>query len=344
MADLPETDDFPEGVYQLETTDPALGGAPNRATRAGLLNIPLLDLASRTRWARNRIQALMEAVVPATTAQPGIVRLSTAVTRASNVLAATASAVKAAYDRASAAHDRIAQAGISDADVVTNLDALTGTRMFFATATATGVPRPDLDYRGIHITSQSGAEHSQIVIGGTGFAAFRDFDDPAVGWGGWQQFMTQSSGASASWSSADAPDGWIIAESFRGDTDVTLGAVEATCVRFGTIAAISIRLNIAGFSIPVPSDELIQFELALSTLGVTAGFWGSGIASGGRAVAMGQLFGPAYDSPPVLFDVSANPATGRLSISNVDMAHMPPQSAPATMLRIDLQITLLVAD
>ena len=46
MATLPEADPatFPTGVYQLETTDPVLGGAD------GASNRPLRDLANRTNW------------------------------------------------------------------------------------------------------------------------------------------------------------------------------------------------------------------------------------------------------------------------------------------------------
>jgi len=52
MANLPETDNFDAGVYQLETTDPALGGAN------GVMNTPPKALTNRTRWLYNRVLAL----------------------------------------------------------------------------------------------------------------------------------------------------------------------------------------------------------------------------------------------------------------------------------------------
>lgn len=100
MADLPEPDEFPEGIYQLEQDDPVLGGAPNEATGAGMDNIPHHQLAKRTRWLRTRVDALLEQVVAATAAVAGIVRLSSAINSTDTTTAATPSAVKAAYDNA----------------------------------------------------------------------------------------------------------------------------------------------------------------------------------------------------------------------------------------------------
>jgi hypothetical protein len=59
MADLSESSEFPEGIYQIETTDPVIGGAPNVATRAGLSNIPHQLLANRTRWLRDAFDSLV---------------------------------------------------------------------------------------------------------------------------------------------------------------------------------------------------------------------------------------------------------------------------------------------
>lgn len=49
MANITETDSFDAGVYQLETTDPALAGAN------GIMNTPPRSLANRTRFLLNRI-------------------------------------------------------------------------------------------------------------------------------------------------------------------------------------------------------------------------------------------------------------------------------------------------
>lgn len=62
MGNLPENEFFPEGVYQIETTDPVRGGPPNEETREGLANIPLLHLAKRTRWLKARVDELISTV------------------------------------------------------------------------------------------------------------------------------------------------------------------------------------------------------------------------------------------------------------------------------------------
>lgn len=63
MATLPEDNSYPAGVYQIEQTDPVLGGPPNEATGAGLVNIPAQHLAKRTNWLRIRIDALLARTV-----------------------------------------------------------------------------------------------------------------------------------------------------------------------------------------------------------------------------------------------------------------------------------------
>lgn len=53
MANLTETSAFDEGVYQLELTDPVIGG-PN-----GISNQPLKNLANRTRYLKDTLDALV---------------------------------------------------------------------------------------------------------------------------------------------------------------------------------------------------------------------------------------------------------------------------------------------
>ena len=53
MANQPETSNFDAGVYQFETSDPVQGG------RGGLANAPLLNLANRTRWLYDQVNALI---------------------------------------------------------------------------------------------------------------------------------------------------------------------------------------------------------------------------------------------------------------------------------------------
>jgi hypothetical protein len=100
MAGLAETEEFPAEIYQIETTDPVVGGAPNEGTGAGMSNIPHLQLAKRTRWLKAQVDALVAAVVQATTGVAGIVQLSTSTNSTSTTTAATPSAVKAANDNA----------------------------------------------------------------------------------------------------------------------------------------------------------------------------------------------------------------------------------------------------
>lgn len=100
MANLPEANEYPAGIYQIETTDPVLGGPPNEATKAGLTNIPAMQLAKRTNWLKSRVDTLLGKAIAATTLVAGLVRLSNAVNSSSETEAATPRAVKSANDNA----------------------------------------------------------------------------------------------------------------------------------------------------------------------------------------------------------------------------------------------------
>lgn len=101
MANLDETvADWPPGVYQIEQSDPVLGGAPNESTGAGLTNIPNQQLAKRTNWLKARVDTLVGLVVAATTSVAGIVKLYDGTDSSATTIAATANAVKAANDNA----------------------------------------------------------------------------------------------------------------------------------------------------------------------------------------------------------------------------------------------------
>jgi len=62
MANLPENPTWEPGIYQLETTDPVVGGPPNQALGQGISNIPAQQLANRTKWLNDQITALQTAV------------------------------------------------------------------------------------------------------------------------------------------------------------------------------------------------------------------------------------------------------------------------------------------
>lgn len=58
MANLPESSSFDAGVYQLETTDPVIGGP------SGVSNAPLKNLANRTRYLKDQVDALASSKAP----------------------------------------------------------------------------------------------------------------------------------------------------------------------------------------------------------------------------------------------------------------------------------------
>ena len=77
-----------EGIYQLETTDPVLGG-PN-----GIANRQAKELAARTQYLKKKQEE--DKPGAASTTKAGIVQLSSATDSNSEELAATPKAVKAA--------------------------------------------------------------------------------------------------------------------------------------------------------------------------------------------------------------------------------------------------------
>lgn len=92
MANLQETGVWEEGIYQLETSDPVMGGAD------GVDNKPLRQLANRTRYLKKKLEGYKPEA--ASTTKAGIVQLSSATDSNSEELAATPKAVKEAYDKA----------------------------------------------------------------------------------------------------------------------------------------------------------------------------------------------------------------------------------------------------
>ncbi len=68
MASLPETAEWVDDIYQLETNDPVLGGPPNLATGEGIDNVQAQQLAWRTAYLKQAIGGLggVAPLVPAT--------------------------------------------------------------------------------------------------------------------------------------------------------------------------------------------------------------------------------------------------------------------------------------
>lgn len=56
MADLPESNEWTAGIYQLETSDPVLGGPE------GIDNQQAKQLANRTKWLKDQLQKLIDGV------------------------------------------------------------------------------------------------------------------------------------------------------------------------------------------------------------------------------------------------------------------------------------------
>ena len=92
MANLQETARWETGIYQLETSDPVMGGAD------GIDNRQAKQLGNRTLWLKNELE-LMSRTIPAA------VTKSDAVNSDSSTDVATSKAVKAAYDKAVAAEN-----------------------------------------------------------------------------------------------------------------------------------------------------------------------------------------------------------------------------------------------
>ncbi|MFT6460174.1 hypothetical protein [Pseudophaeobacter arcticus] len=59
MTNLPEDASWEAGIYQIEQTDPVLGGPPNLATGAGIANVQAEQLAKRTAWLKQEIATLL---------------------------------------------------------------------------------------------------------------------------------------------------------------------------------------------------------------------------------------------------------------------------------------------
>lgn len=102
MAKLTETAQWEDGIYQIETSDPVVGGPD------GVTNRPARELANRTAYLKQQQEAadnaLAEHVVSrnhpdGTLTEKGFIQLSNAVNSDSEVLAATPKAVKTVNDR-----------------------------------------------------------------------------------------------------------------------------------------------------------------------------------------------------------------------------------------------------
>ncbi|HIB1563874.1 TPA: tail fiber protein [Salmonella enterica subsp. enterica serovar Muenchen] len=110
MGKLTELEQWDEDVYQIETSDPVLGGPE------GVSNRPQKQLANRTQWLKKRLEDANNALAEheksrnhpdATLTDRGFVKLYSGVTSMDETMAATPKAVKIAMDNA---NERLAKA------------------------------------------------------------------------------------------------------------------------------------------------------------------------------------------------------------------------------------------
>ncbi|BGI52628.1 MAG: hypothetical protein HamCj_09810 [Candidatus Hamiltonella defensa (Ceratovacuna japonica)] len=108
MSYLKETAAWEEGIYQIETSDPVLGGPD------GITNRPTRELANRTAWLKLQLQEAEAALTAhtrsrnhpdASLSEKGFVKLSNANQSSSETEAATPKAVKIVNDRLNAVID-----------------------------------------------------------------------------------------------------------------------------------------------------------------------------------------------------------------------------------------------
>lgn len=127
MGKLTELEQWEDDVYQIETSDPVLGGPE------GVSNRPQKQLANRTQWLKKQLEDANNALAEhirsrnhpdATLTAKGFVRLYSGVTSLDETMAATPKAVKIAMDNA---NERLAKArNLSDLQSVPQaLQALT---------------------------------------------------------------------------------------------------------------------------------------------------------------------------------------------------------------------------
>ncbi|HBB9165650.1 tail fiber protein, partial [Escherichia coli] len=97
MGNLNETEKWEENIYQLETSDPVLGGADGISNRAPR------QLANRTKWLKKKTEEAAQSLAEhvrsrnhpdATLTAKGFTQLSSATNSTSETLAATPKAVK----------------------------------------------------------------------------------------------------------------------------------------------------------------------------------------------------------------------------------------------------------
>lgn len=187
MTDLSESALFHAGIYQIATTDPVLGGAPNRTTGAGPLNIAAKELADRTRWLKDKVDNDLD--IDGTTATRGLLRLATSTEARAGTdtaKALTPAGAAGAFLRREVGTDSALASG-------DDLDTITTPGIYRWLASSPANAPSGLTQNAQMIVETDGSEPTQMVWGGTTARIAVRRRDGGV-WGAWNRL----------WSDADA--------------------------------------------------------------------------------------------------------------------------------------------
>ncbi len=133
MSNIEETNLWEELIYQIKTTDPAIGGAPNLETGTGLMNVQAQQLANRTLYLKLLIEALQDSLGGLDYVTPA--QLTTAVNNAINDIR---DGVPGALDTLKEISDALAD----DDNAIAALTAALAGKVDLATVQAGFVPNP----------------------------------------------------------------------------------------------------------------------------------------------------------------------------------------------------------
>lgn len=253
--------------------------------------------------------------------------ISTRVAAVEGTTATTQAQVTAAYRS-----DRVNDAIRTGSDNPTNWDGLTfddttNTFVMKADAVETGtdpgaslLELARLRLRGDGSVSSSGTAHG-LEIGAhggdgvkfdrTGLLARDGGSDFAVEY---RDILQRSDVRYEQYLVANAPDGWLIAENFAGDTSVGLDAVSARLFQTGDLTHLTFELTFSSMSIPVDGDADISTYFDLAALGAATG-WFATIEAGNLGQGIAQLRGNGFDQPWFPVEVNLN-SNGHASFPN----------------------------
>jgi hypothetical protein len=176
MADLQETNQWPAGIYQIETEDPVLGGPPDLPQAKGIANVAPQQLADRTLWLKTKLDALLDGADPAL-----------------DTLAELAAALNDDENFAATILARLGGLG-GQAVSVSDLDVLTKTGLFEFPANAVGNPVPGTPGGIVHIEN-AGGRAQQFVASDNRNTYSRQRSDNTPTWTAWRRLWDDGQGS-----------------------------------------------------------------------------------------------------------------------------------------------------